>query len=57
MKVENKKLNSIIKITKNDYKEQLQIDAENCMMGKKKKRKESTKKIDVTVCLKKTIKN
>ena len=39
MKVENKKLNSIIKITKNDCKEQLQIDAENCMMGKKKKKK------------------
>ena len=38
MKVENKKLNSIIKITKNYCKEQLQTDAENCMMGKKKKR-------------------
>lgn len=56
MKVENKKLNSTIKITKNDCKEYLQIDAENCMMGKKR-RKGSTKKIDGTVCLKKTIKN
>ena len=48
----NKIVNSIIKLTKKDYKKWLVIDTKN-YLKKKTIRKENTPKIDTEICLKK----